>query len=201
MRSGLLVALTLALAACVGDGAPAPPTTGSSTGVGSAAGAPFRGTRDVLTAYVFPLDAPPARFTTSQSGIVTVRLEPFEGGTAMWIGADGPTARRIDWFVEGSSIYCSDGPDRRVEFLRIGARPGTTWESSGRTLRFEGWERVETPAGFFDAVRISSTLEVAPYVEVETWWFAPGVGLVELRVDKGDLYSMEMKRVPLVNTF
>ena len=116
--------------------------------------------------------------------------------TAMWISGDGLSTRRLDWVRDGGSIWCSDGPDRRVEFLRLGAVPGTSWTSSGRTLRFDGWERVETAGGTFDAARVSSTVEVPPYVEVETWWFAPGEGLVRMRVDKSDLYSMEMSRAP-----
>lgn len=187
MRHLVLAAAVLIGGACAGDGAP-DPSGGGGGGDARAVG--------TLTADFFPFDAPPARFQTSQRGAVAVRLEPIEGGAAMWITGDGLTPRRIDWIRDGGSIYCSDGPDRRVEFLRIGAAPGASWTSSGRTIRFVGWERVETPAGQFDTVRISSTLEVDPYVETETWWFAREHGLIRMRVDKGELYSIEMSRVP-----
>ena len=152
--------------------------------------------RGTLTADVFPFDAAPARFATSQRDEVVVRLEPGDGGAAMWITGEGLNARRIDWTRDGDSIYCSDGPDRRVEFIRIGVAPGTEWQSSGRTVRFEGWERIDTPAGFFDAARINTTLELEGITEVESWWFAPGAGLVKMRVDKADLYKLEMWRIP-----
>jgi hypothetical protein len=196
MRRLSAIALTFVLAACAGDGNPAESGSSGNPGATTPGGGASRGVRGALGPDVFPFEAPPARFTTSQRGTVDLRLEPFEGGTAMLISGEGLTTRRIDWMREGGSLYCSDGPDRSVEFLRFGVMPGTSWESSGRTLRFEGWERVETPAGSFDAARISSTLAVEPYIEVETWWFAPEAGLVQMRVDKGELYSIEMKRIP-----
>ena len=178
----------LFVTACAGNDASTNASGGSSVSAGMVGGA--------LTAAVLPWNAPPARFSTSQRGTVHVRYEPVEDGTTMLISGDGLDTRRIDWRMDDQSIYCSDGPDRTVEFMRLGSMPGASWTSSGRTLRFDGWERVQTPAGSYDAVRISSTLAVEPYVEVETWWFAPEVGLVQMRIDKGDLYSIEMKLVP-----
>lgn len=187
-RASLLVVLLLA--ACAGTGSPSGDGRGATNGTATPAGV-----RGALPRDVFPLEAPAGLFSTSQRGTVEVRVERRDGGATMWISGEGLNPQRIDWYVEGDSIYCSDGPDRRVEFLRIGAAPGASWESSGRTIRFEGWERVGTPSGSYDAVRISSALSVPPYTEVETWWFASDIGLVKMRVDKADLYSMEMSRV------
>lgn len=198
MRQLLTLTLTVLLVgACAGNDASTDSNAGSGDpGSNGAMTAPERMVGGALTAAVLPFDAPRATFSTSQRGVVYVSYEPVEGGTTMRISGDGLDTRLLDWRRDGDSIYCSDGPDRVVEFMRLGAMPGATWMSSGRTLRFDGWERVQTPSGSYDAVRISSTLAVEPYVEVETWWFAPDIGLVQMRVDKGDLYSIEMQLVP-----
>jgi len=147
-----------------------------------------------LPADVFPFTAFTASFMTSKGEARKVRLELTSTGARMTISAAGASLGYMDWRRDGSDILLSDGPDRWVAMLRVGAVPGTTWKSSGRVITFDGWERVATPAGEYDAVRITSASVTEDLEESETWWFAPGAGLVRLTQNKGDLFHTEMWR-------
>jgi len=177
----LLLAALVGAACATGDGA-------SGDVAGDPSGSP-------LTVDVFPFSAPPGTFATPQGGLVGIRLEPQGAdATRMWITGDFPQ-RRIDWRKQDGAIVLSDGPDRAIELLRIGARPGASWSSSGQRISFAGWERVETPAGTWDAVRVSAVSGIEGLRVVETWWFAREVGLVRYAQDKGGLFTLEMYRV------
>ena len=120
-----------------------------------------------LPTSVFPFETPPGSFVTRQGGLVGVRVEPAGEGAAMWITGDFPQPRRIEWRRTAEGLAAWDGPDRGVELLRFGASPGTTWESSGQTIGFEGWERVETPSGVYDCVRIRTEALADPAALIE----------------------------------
>ena len=133
-------------------------------------------------------------FATREGEVRRVTMDPTPTGVRMTITDGVSKLGHMDWRRAGDDILLSDGPDRWVIMLRIGAVPGTSWNSSGRVIRFDGWERVSTPAGQFDAVRITSSAVTSDLEESETWWFSPGEGLVRLAQDKGGLFRTEMWR-------
>ncbi len=147
-----------------------------------------------VPANAFPFSASSASFTTRDGDVRRVNIEPTPTGVRMTITDGVAKLGHMDWRRSGDDILLSDGPDRWVIMLRIGAVPGTSWNSSGREIRFDGWERVSTPAGQFDAVRITSSAVTSDLTESETWWFSPGEGLVRLAQDKGGLFRTEMWR-------
>jgi hypothetical protein len=63
--------------------------------------------------------------------------------------------------------------------LKLPARVGDTWEADFGTARVGALEKVEVPAGTFDAVRIDWTLPD----EVASFWYAPDVGPVKVKYD------------------
>ena len=147
-----------------------------------------------LPAEVLPFASSEAGFSTREGEVRDVRTEPTASGMRMTITSGGSLLGYLDWRREGESILLSDGPDRWIEMMRVGARPGDSWTSSGRTVRFDGWERVKTPVGDYDAVRITTSATTKDLEESETWWFAPGTGLIRLAQNKGDLFRTEMWR-------
>ena len=182
MRRLAPLAAVLLLAACAADGAP---RGGGATITGGPA----------LSADVFPFETPAMTFATRQGGIVGVRVEPTGDGALMWITGDFPQPRRIEWRRQGDDLVAHDGPDRGVVLLRFGAEPGTAWTSSGQTITFEGWERVETAVGTFDAARLRTEAGVDDLLVVESWWFARDAGLVRYAQDRAGLFRLEMSRV------
>ena len=147
-----------------------------------------------LAEDLFPMAARTADFVRARGDHVTLVVEVQEGGAVMRLGGPGPD-RRIDVRRDGRSLLFSGAPDASTELLRLGAVAGDSWTSGAATVHFDGWERIDVPAGTFDAVRIR-TVEGAPTLSiVQTWWFAPGVGLVRLRSDRGNVFSDEMSFV------
>ncbi len=153
-----------------------------------------------LTADLVPLEGPVARFGAVR-GELTIRIEPVGADAATWFIGGGTKDResRLDVRREDGRVLFSPAPGRTVEIVRVGARPGATWESSGARIRFEGWERVETPAGVFDAARVRTQTLTAGYPEIETWWFAPGVGVVRYgqskNVEASEMFEFSMQRL------
>jgi len=182
------LALALVLAGCATDPSPGVVTPNP----GAAPDAPSTG--GGLPADVFPFDSSAASFATGNGELLTVRMEATATGARMTVADDASTRGYYDWRREGADILLSDGPDRWIAMLRIGAQPGASWESSGRTIRFDGWELIRTPAGEYNAVRITSAAVASNLEESETWWFSPGVGLVRLTQNKGNLFRTEMWR-------
>jgi hypothetical protein len=179
MRPVLAVLLALAAAACAGG-----PD-------GDAAGAP------PLGADLFPFAASSATFIDLRgSAARTVRVEPAEGDASARLvleGEDGPP-RELRVTRRDGSLFFSGGVEEGTELIRVGARAGDAWESGGRRVTFDGWERVTLPAATYDAARITARRGPAGMQQVETWWFAPGVGLVRLRSDHGTLFIDELVR-------
>lgn len=140
---------------------------------------------------LFPFEARSGEFATGRDEVRTLRLAPEEGGAALWVEG-GAEPLRIDVRREGAGYVFSAGPSSETELLRVGAAPGTTWTSGDATVRFDGWERLVLPAGTFDAARIRCTSGPPSLPTTETWWFAPGRGLVRWRIDKGGLVSEEL---------
>jgi hypothetical protein len=183
--------VVVSLVGCASDPIPEPDTPPVDPPVGREDPLPVGG---ALPADALPFAASEASFTTREGEVREVTTAPTEIGMRMTITSEGTLLGNLDWRREGAGILLSDGPDRWVEMLRVGAEPGATWVSSGRTIRFDGWERVKTPAGQFDAVRVTTSSVTKDLEESETWWFAPGTGLVRLTQNKGDLFRTEMLR-------
>ena len=180
-------ALCLLLAAAVAGGCASPETSG-----GGDASAALR-----LSPDVCPFDAPPGRFSIRKGAPEQAfHVVPgADGATAKLVleGLDGP-AMELHVTRKADSLYFSPGPELGAELIRGGADPGTTWDSDGWRITFEGWEPVVTASGRYDAARIAARRGPAKLQWVQTWWFARGVGLLRMRQEKGPLYSDEMVR-------
>lgn len=147
-----------------------------------------------LSADLFPFSERTVRFAAGRGRVATLRVVPqgnegadlfFEGGArgALHLRA----LRRED------AIFLSSGPGQGTELLRIGAEPGDVWESRFEQIRFDGWERVQVPAGSFDAARITTRSGPDALPQIETWWFARGEGIVRMLSNYGVIFSEEMQ--------
>lgn len=149
-----------------------------------------------LSADLCPLTASTAGFVDlKDSSPRTLRVEPLEGDAARLVleVPDSPP-REIRVTRKDGSIFFSGGMGTGTEILRGGAEPGATWESDGRRVTFEGWERMPLASATYDTARISARRGPSGLEQVETWWFARGVGLVRLRSDHGSLFVDELVR-------
>jgi hypothetical protein len=152
---------------------------------------------DALTPDLFPFVASSATFVDAAGARPrALRVEPAADAVSARLVMDvaGGAARALTVVRRGDSLYFAAGDSLGTELLRGGARPGDAWQTDGRRVRFETWERVTTPAGAWDAARVSARTGPAQLEHVETWWFARGVGLVRLRSEHGPLFADEMTR-------
>ena len=149
-------------------------------------------TQPALSADLFPCGARTAPFVMARGEARSLRVEPTADGAVLWFEGDGVEPRRMDVSRAGGGYVFSGGPDAQTELLRFGAAPGSTWRSGDTDVHFDGWERIDVPGGTFDAVRIRAVSGPADLPVVQTWWFAPGTGLVRLRSDRGGMFSEEM---------
>ena len=150
-----------------------------------------------LSLDLFPFETSSTAFVdVKDSSPRTLRVEPSPDGEsariALDVGAGPPREMRVT--RRGDSLFFSGGVELGAELLRAGARPGDAWESDGRRVTFDGWERVRLPAATYDAARVSARRGPAGLEQVETWWFAKGVGLVRLKSDHGTLFVDELVR-------
>lgn len=108
----------------------------------------------------------------------------------------GNTTQRECYGVEGDGVYAYErsypaGTLRLEPPQRVLASPmavGQEWEWTGRlgdqevTLKYT-WarrERVQVPAGSYDAMQLYFEGTIPPNVQIQTWrWFASGVGMVK----------------------
>lgn len=179
LLSGWLVTLACVSGGCAGG-------TGSAA-AGDPAARP-------LDAEVFPLAPRESIFALGRSATRTLRVVPDSGSAADLTFEGGPGAdRRLRATRTADAILLSAGPGLGTELVRLGAAPGDVWTSGAETVRFEGWERIEVPAGLFDAARISTRSGPEALQRVETWWLARGVGIVRLRADHGGIFAEEMQ--------
>jgi len=178
------LACLVVLAGCATGAAPAP---------NPQAGTP------VLSMDLLPFEASSAPFTdTTDPAPRTLRIEPAADGASarLLLEMDGIPPRELRATRRDGSVFLSGGMEEGTELIRAGARAGDTWESGGRRVTFEGWERVSLPTVTYDAAKISTRRGPPGVEQVETWWFAPGVGLVRLRSDHGTLFVDELIRSP-----
>jgi hypothetical protein len=152
---------------------------------------------DPLSPDLFPFDAPPAPFADGKDPAPrTLRVERGSDASTsrLVFEAPGGPPRELRVVRRGDSLFFSNDLEMGTELLRGGALPGDAWESDGRRIRFDGWDRVTSPARTYDAAKITARRGPAGLEEVETWWFAKGVGLVRLRSDHGAMFVDEMVR-------
>jgi hypothetical protein len=146
-----------------------------------------------LAPDLLPFSERTAVFQVVGGRTTTLRVEPEGDRAANLLLDDGEGGkRRLRALREGASVFVSGGPSRGTELLRLGAAPGTGWTSGETAVRFEGWERVEVPGGSFDAARIVTRTGPEQLQRIETWWFAPGEGIVRLRSDHGGIFAEEL---------
>ena len=150
-----------------------------------------------LSFDLLPFTASTAAFSDLGDALPRIlRVEPSADGSSARLlleGAGGP-ARELRATRRGDAVFVSGGVDIGTELIRIGAHPGEAWESGGMHVTFDGWERVTLAAANYDAARISTRRGPVGVQHVETWWFAPGVGLVRLRSDHATLFVDELVR-------
>jgi hypothetical protein len=181
MRADLAALLALVLAGCAG----------AKGGGGGSPDAP------ALSGDLFPFTASSASFVDVRGSTArTVRVEPdaSDGSARLVLEAGEGPARELRVTRRDGSLFFSGEIGEGTELIRAGAHAGDEWESGGRRVRFDGWERVTLPAANYDAARITARRGPAGMQQVETWWFAPGVGLVRLRSDHGSLFVDELVR-------
>ena len=94
----------------------------------------------------------------------------------------------------GDVLYFSDGPALGTPLIPLGATPGQRNEARGQEIVFESWERIEVPAGTYDAARIVVLSGPEEFRNTVTWWFAPDVGLVRLEFDRAGVDIKRMSR-------
>jgi hypothetical protein len=76
-----------------------------------------------------------------------------------------------------------DGGDVAVWLLKVGVRPGDSWDvADGGKRTVHDPEKVVVPAGTFSAVRVVWEYDGG----AQTSWYAPGVGEVKRAVKRGD---------------
>ena len=169
---------------------------GGCAGDGARLDVPGPGVVPPLGSDVLPLEASVAHFVTQPPGELRLRTEPSADGegATIWMEGDVPQGRRIDVQRTATGVRIGAGPSTGYELVREGALPGEAWESGGRTVTFDGWERVETPAGVFDAARIRTQRREGDVVDTEVWWLAAGSGIVRLEIDKR-VFQLSMTRV------
>ena len=127
------------------------------------------------------------------------RVEPADrGGFVVTMQVDGrEDPQRVLVTDKGLVTLAMGG--KRLEppacFLKLPAVPGETWEAQVRDLTFKyttvGPERVEVPAGKFDAIRVDMTHEVAGRQVKVSYWYALGVGPVKVVVDGRTAMSLK----------
>lgn len=179
----VLLAVALGASACASG-------AGSGGGAGGrAVGGADRGAP--LTEDLFPLAPSSAVYAMRQGEQRPMRVEPTPSGAAMFLGG-GRVDRRVDVERTETGLSFRGAPESATEVLRFGARTGESWQSGRSLVRFEGWERIEVPAGTYDAARITTSIPGQQPPHDETWWFAPGAGLVRLRSSYGGLFVEEL---------
>lgn len=180
-RTGPFAAFVLACAAFVHLGC-----------AGTAPAGPGGAARNALGPDLFPFRARTAAFVAPGGSERTLRIESAETSAVLWLEGDPAGPLRMDVSRTGDSIVFSSGPDATTEIIRVGATPGAEWTSGETTVHFDGWERIALPGGTFDAARIRARSGPKSLEVVQTWWFAPGEGLVKLRSDQGGIFNREM---------
>jgi hypothetical protein len=182
MRVPFLAALPIVLAACAGGGA----ATGAAPGPGGA-----------MTADLVPFTASTATFTNARDASTrTLRVVPAPDGQSVRLVLEAPGAAPSEIRVtrRDAALWFSSDIDLGTELIRIGAEPGTKWESAGRRVGFEGWETVTFGSAGMEAARVTARRGPAGLEHVETWWFVRGVGLVRLKSDRGAISVDELVR-------
>ena len=145
-----------------------------------------------LSPSLFPMTARSTEYQMTRGERRTLRLAITGADAAtLWIEG-GRVAQRLEITQSGVGISFSGEPGAATELIRFGALPGATWSSGQTNVLFDGWERIEVPAGVFDVARVKTSLVTNGIRHDETWWFADAVGIVRLRSDYGGLFTDEM---------
>lgn len=150
-----------------------------------------------MTADLLPLTASSAAFVDVRSGAArTLRVEPDGDGARLVLEVPDAAPREISVVRTATGYVFASGIEPGTEILRLAANPGDMWESSGRRVSFDGWERVSSAdaKSTWDAARISARRGPPELQHVETWWFVPATGLVRLRSDHGGMFADELVR-------
>lgn len=149
---------------------------------------------------LFPLEPSTVEYVLPRGRRAQATVEPTAEGARMWLrpiepGAPDVPPREITVRRREGGLWFANGPSYGVALIRFGVGPGARWTGDGMELVFEGWERIETPAGVYDAARVRTVRGKGDIQRVETWWFAPDVGLVRLETDAAGLFTETLERV------
>ncbi len=80
--------------------------------------------------------------------------------------------------------------------LKLPQRTGQNWKMlpwDDTMLVDRGVERIQVPAGEFDAVRVEQMVPRYPTAPVQTWWYARGVGKVKATQGDGRYLTIVLK--------
>jgi hypothetical protein len=127
--------------------------------------------------------------------------------TKEMIGDDGESSpwERVAVSPKGLSLL-SNGPFRHdppLEWLRLSAKVGDSWKidtffaAEGQneirlvgTVKIVGVEKVETPAGAFEAIRVDGCGRGFGKW-AEQWWYTPGIGPVKWVDNAGTVFVLK----------
>jgi hypothetical protein len=148
--------------------------------------------RRALGPELLPFAAPAAEFRVwggAQRRLVVERVDDLHVRLRLEdVGVLADVEHRVD------GLYFSDEPGIGSLLIKFGASPGAEWATPASRVKFEGWERLDLPAGVFDAAHVSESVGPETFVHRMSWWFAPDVGLVRIVVNRAGLDARELVR-------
>jgi len=151
-----------------------------------------------------------ANGSTSEFTLSVVSEEKQPDGTVRrCVELTNPNPLIRDWYTKAPAAvllhdeeYLGGGGKAAFEpprlLLQLPLHPGSTWRWSGSgraSVQIEESsevfpsERIETPAGRFDAVKVVTRIEQGGARATKTSWYAPGIGLVRQATDSSGVAS------------
>lgn len=155
-------------------------------------GASVPADRRALGPELLPFDAPPCDFEVWDGARRSLSTEQVDANRVRLRLADVGVLAEVERRPDG--LYFSDEPGAGSALIRFGQLPGSEWTTAASRVKFEGWERLDLPGGVFDAAHVSESVGPDSFVSRMSWWFAPGVGLVRVLVNRAGLDTRELVR-------
>lgn len=141
--------------------------------------------------------------------VVSERSQP-DGTVRSCIELTNPTPVFRDWYTKtpaevvlNEEEYLGGGGKVALDpprpMLRFPLAPGASWTWNGTARantevyersQVRGTEKVEVPAGRFDAVKIETEIRQGGAAATKTSWFAPNVGLVRQATESAGVTSV-----------
>ncbi len=97
-------------------------------------------------------------------------------------------AEKVAVSAKGLARIATGGNDLGYELHLLGLpiKPGQTWTFGATEVTVVGIERVEVPAGTFQAVRVEKVVPLGGLPVTFSYWYAPDVGVVRRTTRVGE---------------